>query len=116
MRFFITELPILPVSADAPITATAFGWKIRLIAATISVWFGRCHCVGGDLLMADVDDLDAFVDAAVVNVDDVAAAELEDGVDPFRFQGLGDEPAAGDDIGIGAFAGERVVGGAADDF
>ena len=37
--------------------------------------------VGRDLLVADVDDLDALVDAAVVDVDDVAAAEGEDDVD-----------------------------------
>ena len=38
MRFFITELPILPFSADAPITATAFGRIIRFIVARISSW------------------------------------------------------------------------------
>ena len=39
--------------------------------------------VGGDLLVAHVDDLDAFVDAAVIDVDDVPAAEREDRVDTF---------------------------------
>ena len=52
--------------------------------------------VRGDLLMADVDDLDALVDAAVVDVDDVAAAEREDRVDALGLQRLGDQVAAGD--------------------
>ena len=41
MRFFITELPILPSSAEAPITATAFGCMMRFIWRTISSWLGR---------------------------------------------------------------------------
>src|ERR1700737_2910829 len=41
MRFFITELPILPFSAEAPITATAFGFMIRFIWRTMSSWLGR---------------------------------------------------------------------------
>src|SRR5919202_2376486 len=60
--------------------------------------------VGGDLLVADVDDLDALVDAAVVDVDDVAAAEGVDHVDPLGLQGLGDEVAAGDQPGLDGFA------------
>ena len=36
MRFFITELPILPSSELAPITATAFGFMMRFIAVTMS--------------------------------------------------------------------------------
>jgi len=32
--------------------------------------------------VTDVDDLDAFIGAAVVDVDDMAAAEGEDDVDP----------------------------------
>ncbi len=57
--------------------------------------------VRGDLLVADVDDLDALVDAAVVDVDDVAAAEGVDDVDPLRLQGLRDQVAAGDHLGLG---------------
>ena len=41
MRFFITELPILPASSDAPITATAFGCMIRFIDVTTSASAGR---------------------------------------------------------------------------
>src|SRR6202165_234815 len=41
MRFFITELPILPFSAEAPITATDFGFMIRFIWRTMSSWLGR---------------------------------------------------------------------------
>src|SRR3954468_10227875 len=58
----------------------------------------------GDLLVADVDDLDALVDAAVVDVDDVAAAEGVDHVDPLCLQGLGDQVAAGDQPGLDGFA------------
>ena len=43
--------------------------------------------VGRHLLVADVDDPDALVDAAVIDVDDVAAAEGEDGVDALRSSG-----------------------------
>ena len=38
--------------------------------------------VAGHLLVADVDDVDPFVQAAVVDVLDVAAGEGEDDVDP----------------------------------
>ena len=65
-----------------------------------------------DLLVAHVDDLDALVDAAVVDVDDVAAAQGEDRVDPLAAKGLRDEVAAGDDVGVAALPGERVLGGA----
>ena len=41
MRFFITELPILPSSALAPITATDFGFMMRFIAVTMSFSDGR---------------------------------------------------------------------------
>ena len=64
-----------------------------------------------DLLVAHVDDLDPLVDAPVVDVDDVAAAEREDGIDAFAPEGLRDEVAAGDDIGVPALLRERVFGG-----
>ncbi len=54
--------------------------------------------VRGDLLVAYVDDLDALVDAAVVDVDDVAAAQRVDAVDPLGLECLGNEVAAGDDV------------------
>ena len=47
MRFFITELPILPLSADAPITATDFGFMMRFIWRTMSSWLGRGRGAGG---------------------------------------------------------------------
>ena len=50
--------------------------------------------MGRDLLVAHIDDPDALVDAAVIDVDDVAAAEREDGVDALGLQRLGDEMAA----------------------
>jgi hypothetical protein len=37
----MTELPILPSSAEAPITATASGFMMRFMAVTISSWLGR---------------------------------------------------------------------------
>ena len=61
--------------------------------------------VGGvrrDLLVADVDDPDALVEAAVVDVDDVAAAQREDRVDALVLERLGREMAARDDVGVGA--------------
>jgi hypothetical protein len=68
--------------------------------------------VRGDLLVADVHDRDALVDAAVVDVDDVAAAEREDDVDALRLERLGDEMAAGDALGVLAgLTQDRVHGG-----
>ena len=52
--------------------------------------------MGRDLLMAHVDDLDALVDAAVVDVDDMAAAERPDHLDAFVLERLGDQMPAGD--------------------
>src|SRR4051812_48803573 len=57
--------------------------------------------MSGDLLVADVDDLDALVDAAVVDVDDVAATEGVDDVDPLCLQGLGDQVATRDHLLLG---------------
>src|SRR6266536_192010 len=42
-----------------------------------------------DLLMAHVDDLDAFVQTAVVDVDDMAAAKRPDDINPFILERLG---------------------------
>ena len=67
--------------------------------------------MGRHLLVADVDDPDALVEAAVVDVDDVAAAQGEDGVHALVLERLGDEPAARDDIGIEALPVQRVRGG-----
>ena len=67
--------------------------------------------VGGGLLVADVDDADAFVDAAVVDVDDVAAAQGEDRVDALGLEGLGDQMAAGYHGAVTAFLRQCVFGG-----
>ena len=71
--------------------------------------------VRGDLFVPHVDDLDAFVDAPVVDVDDVAAAEREDGVDSLASERPRHEVAAGDDIGVAALARQRVLGSAGHD-
>ena len=54
----------------------------------------------GHLLVTDIHHLDALVDASIVDVDDVAPAEGEDGVDPFRLQRPGHQVAAGDRLGL----------------
>ena len=54
------------------------------------------------MLVADVDDVDALVHAAVVDVDDVPAAEGEDHVDALGLERLGDEVPARDPIRIAA--------------
>ena len=64
-----------------------------------------------DLLVAHIDDADPFVDAAVVDVDDVPAAQRENRVDAFALQRLGDKVAAGDDGGVAGLALEGVLGG-----
>ena len=67
--------------------------------------------MGGDLLVAHVDDPDAFVQAAVVDVDDVPAAEREDRVHAFVLERPGDQVTAGDDVGVGALPLQRIGGG-----
>ncbi len=54
--------------------------------------------VGGDLLVADVDDADPLVEAAIVDVDDVSAAQREDRVHALVLQRLGDQMSARDDL------------------
>ena len=71
------------------------------LAGLARITVGR---VGRDLFVAHVDDADAFVDAAVVDIDDVAAAQGEDRVDAFALQRLGDQMAARDDAGVAAFS------------
>ncbi len=68
------------------------------------------RCVRGDLLVAHVDDANPFVDTTVVDIDDVAAAQREDRVDPFVFQRLGNQMATRDDTGIAGLLLERVFG------
>ena len=52
--------------------------------------------MSGHLLVARVDDADAFIDATVVDVLDVAAGQREDGVDALALQHACDEVAAVD--------------------
>ena len=54
------------------------------------------------LLVAHVDDADALIEAAVVDVDDMAAAKREDGVHALGLQRLGDEMPARDDARVTA--------------
>ncbi len=77
------------------------------LAGLARVAVGR---VRGDLLVPHVDDADALVDAAVVDVDDVAAAQREDRVDAFVLQRPRGQVAAGDDVGVAALLLERIVG------
>ena len=62
----------------------------------------------GNLLVTHVDDLDAFVDAAVVDINDVTAAKCENRIDAFRSQSFGDKMTAGNDTFVTAFFGQRV--------
>ena len=49
-----------------------------------------------DLFVAHVDDLDPFVDAAIVDIDDMATAQREDRIDAFRLQRFRDKMTARD--------------------
>jgi hypothetical protein len=66
--------------------------------------------VRGHLLVPDVDDADPFIDAAIIDVDDVAAAQGENRVDPLVLERLGDQVAAGDHAGVPALALQGVLG------
>jgi hypothetical protein len=66
--------------------------------------------MGGGLLVTHVDDANTFIEATIVNIDDMPAAQREDGIDTFGLEGLGNEVAAGNDVGITALLLERVVG------
>jgi hypothetical protein len=70
--------------------------------------------VCGDLLVPHVDDGDALVHAAVVDVDDVPAAERVDRVHAFCLECLRDQVATGNRLGDGWIS-EPVVGGASGD-
>ena len=67
--------------------------------------------VSRDLLVADVDDADPLVDAPVVDVDDVTAAEGEDGVHPLAPEGTGDQVPARYDFAAPVLGDEGVGGG-----
>src|SRR4029077_16496220 len=63
------------------------------------------------LLVAHIDDADALIDATVIDVDDVATAEREDGIDALVLQRPGDQMTAGDDLGVAGLAPERIFCG-----
>ncbi len=63
-----------------------------------------------DLLVPHVDDANAFIDATVIDVDDVPAAKREDGVHTFVLQRLCDQMAAGNHARIAALPLQGVFG------
>ena len=67
--------------------------------------------MGGSLFVAHVHDADALVDASVVDIDDVAAAQGEDGVHALVCQGLGDQVPAGNHRAALVLLRQRVRGG-----
>ena len=66
--------------------------------------------VGGDLLVTHVNDADTLVDASVVGVDDVPAAQRKDGVDAFVGQRPGRQVPPRNDALVAALAREGVLG------
>ena len=67
--------------------------------------------VRGDLFVAHVNDANTLIDAAVIDIDDVPAAQREDRVDTLVLQRLGDQVAARDHAGVAALALQSVFGG-----
>ena len=66
--------------------------------------------VGRHLLVAHVDDTNAVVDAAVVDVDDMPAAQGEDGVHALVLERGGHQMSTRYDTLVPALPGQRVVG------
>ena len=66
--------------------------------------------VCGNLLVAHVDDLDTFIDAAVVDVDDMTATQREDRIDALGLQCFCNEMAAGNHARIAALALQSIFG------
>src|SRR5882757_1389483 len=77
------------------------------LAGLTGIAVGR---VRGHLLMPHIDDANTFIDAAVIDIDDVAAAQREDGVDAFVFEGFGDQVAAGYHARVAALTLQRILG------
>ena len=67
--------------------------------------------VGGSLFVPHIDDADALIQATVVDVDDVPAAEGEYGIHPFVFQGSCHQMATGYDILRPAFLNQGIGSG-----
>ena len=84
--------------------AGAGGYDRAAEAGDARVGVGRMR---GNLLVADVDDLDPFVDASVIDVDDVAAGNGEDVPDAFLLQHFGDDLATGNHFNCGG-GGSRI--------
>ena len=63
----------------------------------------------GGLFVAHVDDADPLVEAAIVDVDDMPAAEGEDGVHPLVPERSRHQMAAGNDALVAALPGQRVM-------
>ena len=74
--------------------------------AGISVGGVRCG-----LLVTHVDDTDALVQAAIVNIDDMSAAKREDGVDAFGLECFRDQVPTGDYRSILGFCLQGIRGG-----
>jgi hypothetical protein len=69
--------------------------------------------VGSRLFVAYIDNANTLVEAAVIDVDDVPAAERKDGVDALGFERLGDKVATRDDTRVATFRPQRILGRAA---
>src|ERR1700679_344341 len=62
------------------------------------------------LLVPHVDDANAFIDATIIDVDDVAAAKREDGVHTFVLQRLCDQMPAGNHVRVAALPLQGIFG------
>jgi hypothetical protein len=60
--------------------------------------------VRGDLFVANIDDADALIDAAIINIDDVAAAKSEYRVDTLVLQRLRDQMTSRDHARVAALS------------
>jgi hypothetical protein len=66
--------------------------------------------VRSHLLVPYVDDTNALIDAAIIDVDDVAAAKRKDGVHTFVLQRLCDQMAAGNHARVAALPLQGIFG------
>src|SRR6202041_1847963 len=78
------------------------------LAGLTRITVGR---VRGDLFVAHVDDANTLIDAAVIDVDDVPAAQRENRVNTLVLQRFGNQVAARDHAGVAALALQSVFGG-----
>ena len=95
-----------------PVTALVHPGRRRDDAAELAGLTGiAVGGVRGDLFVTHVDDANALIDAAVIDVDDVPAAQREDRVDALVLQRFGDQVAPGDHAGVAALALQGIFGG-----